>query len=93
MDGGRPSAFAVAAGVGYDWLPARGYRCGVASMERVWLSYSVIDQKRAWGMSGGSVTVYDLAPSKNSLLESMKAARYWLPIPVRRMAMAGVIPV
>ena len=79
--------------MGYDWLPARGYRCGVASIERVWLSYSVSDQNRAWGMSGGSVTVYDVAPSKKAFFESMKATRYWLPIPVRRMAIAGVIPV
>jgi hypothetical protein len=29
------SAFATAAGDGYVWLPARGKRCGVWSMERV----------------------------------------------------------
>ena len=34
----EPSSFAVAAGVGYDWLPARGKRCGVSSIERVSLS-------------------------------------------------------
>jgi hypothetical protein len=44
-------------------------------------------------MPGGKVTLYEFAPSTNSLFESMKATRYWLPMPVRRMAMAGVIPV
>ena len=34
----EPSASALAAGVGYAWLPARGKRCGVCSIERVWLS-------------------------------------------------------
>jgi hypothetical protein len=37
--------------------------------------------------------VYDFVPSRNSLFESMKATRCWEPMPVRRMAMAGVIPV
>ena len=54
VDGGRT----VRVGVGgrasdSDWLPARGNRCGVTSSERVWLSYSVNDQNRASGMSGG----------------------------------------
>ncbi len=39
------------------------------------------------------MTVYDFAPSKYSFFESKKATRYWLPSPVSRMAMAGVMPV
>ena len=34
----EPSGFGGRRRVGYDWLPARGKRCGVCSMERVWLS-------------------------------------------------------
>jgi hypothetical protein len=33
-----PAASASAAGDGKPWLPARGWRCGVSSIERVWLS-------------------------------------------------------
>jgi hypothetical protein len=34
----EPSATASAAGDGYLWLPARGWPCGVSSIERVWLT-------------------------------------------------------
>jgi hypothetical protein len=88
-----PSALASAAGVGKRWLPARGNRCSVWSIERVWLSYSVSDQKRAAGMSGGSVTVYASAPSKKSPSASLNPTRYCEPMFTRRMHMAGVIPV
>jgi hypothetical protein len=33
----EPSGLATAAGVGQGWLPARGERCGVTSMDWVWL--------------------------------------------------------
>ena len=40
----------------------------MTSIERVWLSYRVSDQKRAWGMSGGNITRVRLRPVEELLV-------------------------
>jgi hypothetical protein len=62
-----------------SWRQPNSYRraAGASVIRKVlpdWTSLS--DQNRASGMSGGRITVYDLAPSKKVLVESMNATRY-----------------
>ena len=76
-----------------DWLPNDGFGWSVWSIEWVWRSYRITDQKRLCGMSGGSVMRYSRAPSRNAPSASRIAMRYWEPMPVRRMHIAGVMPV
>ena len=75
------------------WLPARGWFCGVSSIERVWLSYTVSDQNFASGMPLGSVTLGLRAVEELLVRRPGTRAGTANRFPGSRIAIAGVMPV